>query len=317
MVARLQNLNLENKIWSKHSWWEGIVWGNYEACGQCGGDNGREFIEEQPELCKCNGALTIETRTRVTANWMRKMRTLDWERRTKWDPLDHGRTITSTTALPEDMHNYQVPMFILGSDVVSLYPNLDTVLVEERVREAVIDSKIKWEGVDYREGVRYIALNWTEEMCRRSRLRRVLPWRRKRNGTRPGIRGQGPKGPEKGDTEQWIFPRVTLTEEEKKEIVATVIKIAVGAMFEHHYYSFKGKIFKQLKGGPIGLRGTCAIARLCMRIFDVKWEEILRTHGINVELVVRYMDYGRAYVPSETWFEMGWWTSTILYSMEA
>ena len=50
-------------------------------------------------------------------------------------------------------------------DVVSLFPNLDTNKVGERVKEAVLTSDIKWEGVDYREAVRYIALNWNEDQC--------------------------------------------------------------------------------------------------------------------------------------------------------
>ena len=35
-----------------------------------------------------------------------------------------------------------------------------------------------------------------------------------------------------GDQEQWVFPPVELTQVEKDEIVATVIKIAVRKMFE-------------------------------------------------------------------------------------
>ena len=52
------------------------------------------------------------------------------------------------------------------------------------------------------EGARYLALNWSEEQVRASSLRRVIPRRRSRNGTRPGMRGQGPRGRETGDQEQ-------------------------------------------------------------------------------------------------------------------
>ena len=54
----------------------------------------------------------------------------------------------------------------------------------ERVREAVMKSDIAGENIDYLLGVQYIALNWMYEQCRGSRLRRVLPWRRNRRGTR-------------------------------------------------------------------------------------------------------------------------------------
>ena len=79
-------------------------------------------------------------------------------------------------------------------------------MVTERVREAVIMSSIKWENIDYLEAVRYIALNLTAEECTQSGLRRVLPWRRKTTGTRPGLRGEGPKNKVRGDQEQWCFP---------------------------------------------------------------------------------------------------------------
>ena len=187
-------------------------------------------------------------------------------------------------------------MIFLGSDVVSLYPSLDIREVGLRVKEAVLNSTVKWEGVDYLEAVRYIALNWTEDQCRSSNLLRVLPWRRKKQGSRPGIRGAGPRGPETGDTDQWIFPKVVLSQEDKLEIIGTVLQIATTALFENHYYSFGGGAFRQREGGPI-LRATCAIARLCMQLFYGKWEHIMKQMGIWPWLIVRYMHDGRTLMP--------------------
>ena len=84
-----------------------------------------------------------------------------------------------------------------------------------------------------------------------------------------------------------MFPRVVLTPEDKKEILGTVLSIAITAMFRNYYYSFGGAMFRQEEGGPIGLRGTCAIARLIMQIFDVKWEELLAKLRVVVWLVSR------------------------------
>ena len=89
-------------------------------------------------------------------------------------------------------------------------------------------------------------------------MRRVFAVRRGSRGSRPGISGTGPSGPDRGDTEQWIFPKVRLTIKEKKEIIATVTKIMNEAMFKTHVYTFGGKLFKQVRGGPIGLRSTCS-----------------------------------------------------------
>ena len=79
--------------------------------------------------------------------------------------------------------------------------------------------------------------------------------------------------------------------------LGTVLAIATTALFSHHYYSFGGRSFKQRSGGPIGLRGTCAIARLLMQIFDVKWEDVLRELYIQIWLAIRYMDDGRTAMP--------------------
>ena len=87
--------------------------------------------------------------------------------------------------LPEDLQNYETRMVIMGTNVVSLYPSLDIEQVGARVKEAILKSNINWERVDYLEGVRCIVLKWTQEECRGSRLRRVLPWRRSTRGTRP------------------------------------------------------------------------------------------------------------------------------------
>ena len=81
--------------------------------------------------------------------------------------------------------------------------------------------------------------------------------------------------------------------EEKKKIVATVIQIATEAMFKHHYYGFAGKKFHQKEVGPIGLRGTCTIARLAMQVFGKRWVCRVEGSGMKIALYMRYMDDGR------------------------
>ena len=120
------------------------------------------------------------------------------------------------------------------------------------------------------------------------------------------MRGVGPQGAERGDQEQWIFPpRVRLRPEEKKLVIATVIKLATYAMFAHHYYGFAGEKYHQGEGGPIGLRGTCTIARLTMQAFDEKWLKRVTEAGLEVKLYLRYMDDGRKFLhpvkPSWRW----------------
>ena len=101
------------------------------------------------------------------------------------------------------------------------------------------------------------------------------------------MKGKGPRGQMRGDSEQWIFPSVVLEDWEKRELVARVIEIATLNMFNKHFYKFGGKSYHQSKGGPIGLRGTCAVARLVMQVFDGKWKLRLQGWGIEPRLLGR------------------------------
>ena len=202
-------------------------------------------------------------------------------------------------------------MVIIGSDVVGLYPCMIGVSVGEECYQAVMGSGIKFEGVDYKEGTRYLALNWTELRCRTSRLRRVLPWRRYAKGTRPGVTGQGPLGPDSGDEDQWVWPKVSLTDMDRLEIVAEIVRLSVETLFTTHIYSFAGKYFKQKDGGPIGLRSTCAAARIVMSRWDSKWRARLTENNIMTEEDARYMDDGRSVMyplrPGWRWVDGGLW----------
>ena len=155
-------------------------------------------------------------------------------------------------------------------------------------------TKIDFDNVDYGEGVKYIAMNSTEEECRTSDLRRVLPRRRGKTGTRPGVTGEDPLGRERGGQDQWIMPRVKLTDLEKRKIVATVIRIGVVTMFNTHLYTFAGKYFLQKQGGPIGLRSTCAVARITMLDWDNKWQRRIEDNNLEMMNGSRYMDDVRA-----------------------
>ena len=221
------------------------------------------------------------------------MRRSRWEEQVGWSECDLDRKYGVQEVLQEDIQDQTTPMVVVGTDVINLYPSLDIKKVVGTVGEAILESKITWDAVDYLEGARYIALNWTEAQCRSSRLRRILPRRRHKGGSRPGLTGEGPLGAERGDQEQWVFPQVRLRWEERRLIIATVVEIATEAMFSHHFYGFGGSKYKQMEGGPIGLRGTCTMARLVMQIYDRKWMNRVVDAGLVVELYTRYMDDGR------------------------
>ena len=79
------------------------------------------------------------------------MRRQLWESRAN---LGMDDEVSSSVTLPEMIQDYTVPMVVLGSDVINLYPSLDIKKVVREVREAVMETKITWEEVDYLEASR-------------------------------------------------------------------------------------------------------------------------------------------------------------------
>ena len=297
MVAKVEILNDGNNAWHRYAYWRGMVMEEYVACTVCLGEDDYVWSEESPELCVCDdGDDGIDDlgRVKVTPGCMMRMRRARWEKITGEWPLD--KEVRSEGVPPDMLQDYSVPMVVLGSDVVNLYPSLDIKQVVWEVRDAMMETEIKWGNIDYLEAARYIALNWSELQCRRSDLSRVLPRRRKKTGSRPRLTGTGPTGAQRGDQEQWEFPQVRLSSHEKRLLVATVVELATEFMFTHNYYRFAGNKYQQKEGGPIGLRGTCTIARLVLQVFDRKWERVITNAGVKMELYMRYMDDGRKFL---------------------
>ena len=295
MVARAEVLNSENENWTKYKFWEGLSTMEYRACQVCHGEESYVLDEEFPEYCGCDDGVDEDGRMMITARCMKLLRRKLWETQVGWDATDLERKYEGTEVLHEDLQEQSEPMLIIGTDVVNLYPSLDISKVVGEVQEAIMGSRIEWQDIDYLEGARYIALNWSEQRCRGSMLWRILPRRRYSTGGRPGLRGAGPQGADRGDQEQWVFPNVKLSMEEKRMVVATVIQLATEAMFRYHFYEFGGKRYQQMGGGPIGLRGTCTLARLVMQIFDGRWVDKLSSSGLKLNLYTRYMDDGRLF----------------------
>ena len=222
--------------------------------------------------------------TKTSPAIIKKLRKLEWSKKfDKADLRDEERVWKSTEVLEEEIQDFEAEMVIIGCDVESLYPSLDRDETSRIIGEEILRSEIVWEDLDYLEGTRMIALNRSAEWCRTHELRRVLPIRRGKTGSRPGVTGKGPSGPTRGDQEQWKFPVVTLTEREKKLIVAEVTKITTEVMFDHHLYTFCGRVYRQRRGGPIGLRGTCAIARLVMCYWDRQWMAMMLKNRITIK----------------------------------
>ena len=111
-------------------------------------------------------------------------------------------TLRSETVDSKLLQDKGTRIQVVGADVEALYPSLDAIEVAEIVYRAMLDTKVKLASVDWAEACKYIALTSTEQEARLSPLRRVIPIRRKVNGTRPGITGEDPLSKDCGNQEQ-------------------------------------------------------------------------------------------------------------------
>ena len=76
-----------------------------------------------------------------------------------------------------------------------------------------------------------------------------------------------------------------------------MISIVTEEMFRNHYYTFGGKLYHQEEVGPIGLRDTCAVARICMHVIDRKWKTKRNILKVICSLIKRNMDDSRTLLP--------------------
>ena len=72
----------------------------------------------------------------------------------KRTPLMDVRMVSSKDVENGLVQDRSRTMIIIGSDVISLYPNLRSKECVEEVHQAVMESDIKWEGVHWQEAVR-------------------------------------------------------------------------------------------------------------------------------------------------------------------
>ena len=69
-----------------------------------------------------------------------------------------------------------------------------------------------------------------------------------------------------------------------------MVEIAVKTTFRTNYYKWSCGIYKQMAGGPIGLRASSSIAKLCMEIWLGEFRRKLEQAGVKVWLLRKFLD---------------------------
>ena len=87
-----------------------------------------------------------------------------------------------------------------------------------------------------------------------------------------------------------IAPTKIPDDEQKRQMFSKSVEIMILAGMENHVYTFGNEIKKQKEGGPIGLSLTGEIADCYLIQWDKKFQDKLRSFGINLILYQRFKD---------------------------
>ena len=174
---------------------------------------------------------------------------------------------------------------IVGADVEGLYPALEDLEVANICYNAILRSKINFNNIDYRKASIYVAMNISGEETTVHPLGRVLPRRKHKTSSRSWVTGKM-----KNAENSWNIPEVEWTDLEKRLMMAEMTRMGVIVMMNSHIFRWDGKLYLQRHGGPIGLRATCAVARVTMLFWDEKLACVLKRNHIDLDQGMRYMD---------------------------
>ena len=95
---------------------------------------------------------------------------------------------------------------IIGNDVISLFPSLDSITTGKIVREEVTMSTITVEGFNTRLGLRYISMNeeYTSDL---DQIRGLMPTRLTKPGIKPTMKCKWVNSKEILAEDDWVYPK--------------------------------------------------------------------------------------------------------------
>ena len=99
-------------------------------------------------------------------------------------------------------------------------------------------------------------------------------------------KGEGKTKKQKWNWEEWKEPGQAT----QKMMLAVFLRKQVRVLISNHLSTIDGKLFLQLRGGPIGERITTVLARMVMFLFDREFTEITLRLGLPLLLNKRYVD---------------------------
>ena len=179
---------------------------------------------------------------------------------------------------------------VVGSlDVKALYPNIDVDFAVGIIGEMFEGSDVMIEGIDYEEMGLYLSYNMEREEMVNAGIEKLCPTRR-HNRRPPIMQAAGIREDKEQRFAPWIPPVEQPNEGQKRRMLTEAVKVAIKFIMKNHVYSFDNNMYKQARGGPIGLNLTGTIAQVVMLWWDGRFKAKLQEMGIEVLMYKRYVD---------------------------
>ena len=191
--------------------------------------------------------------------------------------------------IKESAHNKEMftdKLVVMSEDVEALYPSIthnDTMCaIEELMKRSSVTMDVDW-----KEMSKYIAVNGGISPAN-GRIQQFIPVPSNQN--RLG-RPRTNTFLSQTDESKWRWNNQCEPDNsEIRELFTVMIMKVVSFVMKNHIYSFDGKVYRQTKGGPIGLRLTGVLAKIVMIEFGRRWKELTSELGIYVPLDAIYVD---------------------------
>ena len=162
--------------------------------------------------------------------------------------------------------------------------------------------QLKIGDIDYRSAQVYLASTLNESEVKSRGLKHLLPRRLHKRGHKPGpttdelrMKHRNPRKTNDNEQQQktkWDNnnPPELMTDKDRRRLLAATVALGVEVVFSHHIYKFRGICYKQLEGGPIGLRLTSLVARLVMDAWARQFLRKLDMAGVKLWAFIKYVD---------------------------
>ena len=108
-------------------------------------------------------------------------------------------------------------------------------------------------------------------------------------------------------------PAGEMNEDQERQLVGMAVAAAVETVFDHHYFKFDGKVYRQLDGACIGMDLAVELCAIYMLVWDTKFLGKLDELGVVVWLYKRYVDDCSVALPE---INRGWRFNSVSGTME-